>query len=67
MLQWGCDLADLLSISSWIEASPEGIPVQEPLTTESAANRKQETSCTSDSTSSIMMRSSITARSKAPP
>lgn len=24
MMQWGCDLADLLFLSTWIEASPEG-------------------------------------------
>ncbi|KAK5175581.1 uncharacterized protein LTR77_000720 [Saxophila tyrrhenica] len=24
MMQWGCDLADLLSLPGWIEASPEG-------------------------------------------
>ena len=24
MLQWGCDLADLLFLPSWVEASPTG-------------------------------------------
>lgn len=24
MMKWGCDLADLLGIPGWIEASPEG-------------------------------------------
>lgn len=24
MMQWGCDLADILSVPAWIEASAEG-------------------------------------------
>lgn len=58
MMQWGCDLMDRLSMSGWIEASPEGD--HHARSHGDAADSEQGISCTKDlafmTTSRLCMR-----------